>query len=211
MGRYNTQIPGAYRDYQRALYKQQQGFKEYVRSDGFISIETYIDDAMKVFDGFDVNKNQIQKRLMRTTGIGAKNYAKKNFKVLHSRTGKLKKSITYVLGTDGKKVVITNNAESGKLTARREMIRGGTRYGKAQKARYGFMLAHGYTIESKTSKGLIFQIGGKWIRKHKVTVKPKDWIEPPVDRYVDSMELKQRLDAELQRQIDYWEKRLTKA
>ena len=178
--------------------------------DGIISIEVYIDQAMAVFDGLEVNQNQIRRRLMRTTGVGAKNYAKKNIRVIKSRTGKLKKSIGYRLGPDGKYVLITNSAESDRLTAKRETLTRG-KLGVARKARYGFMLAHGYTIESKTSKGLVFQIGGKWIRKHKVTVKAKDWLEPPVQRYADSMELKQRLDAELQRQIDYWEKRLTKA
>lgn len=181
-------------------------------NDGFISIEADIDDALRVFDGLAVNQKQIQKRLLRTTGMGAKNYAKKNFRLLKSRTGRLKKSITYRLGRDGNYVVITNSAESDKATARRQTTRRG-RLGVARKARYGFILAHGFTNVSKNeTRPMRFKASdGRWVSTYRYTVHPKDWIEPPVERYVNSYDLKQRLDAELQRQIDYWEKRLTKA
>lgn len=208
-----------FRDYERSWARQynRQMVGEAADSRGFVSIETYIDQAMAVFDGLEVNSDQIQKRLMRTTGAGARNYAKRNFKVLHSRTGTLKKSISYRLGSKGDYVVITNNATSGKATSRRELLSRGPRarsrtgIGVARDARYGFMLAHGYVSTAKTSRGLTFNINGKWVTKHQVIVPAKDWIEPPVDRYVDSSELQDRLDKELQRQIDYWEKRLTKA
>ena len=177
----------------------------------FISIETYVDQAMAVFDGLEVNSTQIQKRLMRTVGSGASGYLKRNFnKVLHSRTGTLRKSITYRLGRNGDYVVVTNNATSGKATTRRENLKRGN-LGVARNARYGFMLAHGYVVTAKTSRGLTFNINGKWVRKHFVIVQPKDWVEPPVERYTDSSDLQSRLDKELQRQVDYWEKRLTKA
>ena len=198
-------------------YFRKMGVGEAATDRGFISIETYVDQALAVFDGLQVNVNQIKKRLMTTTGRGAKNYAKRNFNVLKSRTGTLKKSIDYRLGKDGDYVVITNNATSGKATERRELLSSGSKrrnttgLGVARNARYGFMLAHGYVSTAKTSRGLTFNINGKWVTKMQVIVQPKDWIEPPVDRYVDSSENHNKMDKELQRQIDYWEKRLTKA
>lgn len=202
-------MAGRYRDWRRSV----DNFRAYVGdaadTRGFISIETYVDQALAVFNGLEVNSTQIQKRLMRTVGSGASGYLKKNFK-LHSRTGTLKKSITYRLGRNGDYVVITNNATSGKATARRENLKRGN-LGVERNARYGFMLAHGYVVVAKTSKGLTFNINGKWVTKHSVIVQPKDWVEPPVERYTDSSELQTRLDKELQKQIDYWEKRLTKA
>ena len=204
-------MAGRYRNWQRI----NNNFRAYVGdaadTRGFISIETYVDQAMAVFDGLEVNSTQIQKRLMRTVGSGASGYLKRNFnKVLHSRTGTLKRSITYRMGRNGDYVVITNTATADKSAARLG-YRMGEGSGSGRKARYGFMLAHGYVVKAKTSKGLTFNINGKWVRKHSVIVQPKDWVEPPVERYTDSSELQTRLDKELQRQVDYWERRLTKA
>jgi len=181
-------------------------------SSGFISIQADIDDALAFFDGLEVNQKQIQKRLLRTTGIGASKYAKKNFNALKSRTGKLKKSITYRLGKDGNYVVVTNTAESDNATARREITKRG-KLGAARKARYGFMLAHGFTNVSKSeNRPMRFLASdGRWVSVYRYAVRARNWIEPPVDKYVNSYDLQLRLDAELQRQIDYWEKRLTKA
>ena len=95
-------------------------------------------------------------------------------------------------------VIISNNADSGKNTAK-----------DGRTARYGFMLAAGYTIEAKTDKGLTFNINGQWFRKHSVTVAPKDFVEPSVERYVGSSECEQRIDKEFQKQVNYWEKRIT--
>ena len=156
--------------------------------DGYIRIGADISECMRFFDGLDVNKKAIQKNLLRTVGTGAKQATKKN----------LNKSITSRLSRSGKSVVISNNADSGKNTAK-----------DGRTARYGFMLAAGYTIEAKTSKGLTFNINGQWFRCHSVTVHEKDFVEPSVDRYVNSADCGARLDKEFQKQVDYWERRIT--
>ena len=168
--------------------------------DGYIRISADISECMAVFDGFNVNRHAIQRRLLSTIGTGARLAVKRNLdNYLHRKSGTLYRSIRSVMSKSGRSVIITNNASSGKPTAK-----------DGRDARYGFMLAAGYTIQAKTSKGLTFNIHGQWFKKHSVTVKPKDYVEPTVEKYVDSADAHQRLDKELQRQIDYWDKRLSK-
>ena len=181
---------------------------------GPISIKTDISDCMKFFDGLDVNRNQIQSRLMRTTGQGAVIAARRGFgKTLRNRTGNLKRHITYVMGDKGSRVTIYSDANSGKATSgvrtSRRLLTYGISHEHRRIARYGFMLAKGFTAGAATSWGMRFQVGGRWVTVRTLRVAPKDWLEPPVIRYADSYDLHNRLEKELQKQIDYWEKRIT--
>lgn len=53
-------------------------------------------------------------------------------------------------------------------------------------ARYGFVLAKGARIVPKKAKFLQFQIDGKWIRSHGITLPPRDWLEPAARAYMAS-------------------------
>jgi len=165
--------------------------------DGIISVEADINECLRFFNGLDVNKLAITRNILKAVGQGARSVAKKNLnKTLQRRTGNLYSHIRYVIAS--KTVDIYSDAESGKRT------------GKHNKpARYAFMLASGYTIEAKTPKGLTFNINGQWFRKHSVTVAPKDFIEPPIDRWVGSADYKARVDKAFQQQVNYWEKKIT--
>lgn len=166
--------------------------------DGYYRIGADIKEAMAFFDGLRVNRKTIQKNLLRGVGVGARQAVRQNMgHYLQRRTGTLYRSVTSKVSMSGKSVVISNTAVSSKATS-----------SDGRLARYGFMLASGYTIEAKTSRGLTFNIDGKWVTRHAVTVRPIDWMEPSVDRYVASAECSRRLDKALQKQIDYWEKRI---
>lgn len=163
-----------------------------------ISVKADIQEALHYFDGLNVNMKTIKKYLMRSLGTGARRAAKQGYGAsLNKRTGKLYKSINYKVRSNGNRLYVSNDAESGKNTAK-----------DGRAARYGFMLASGYTIEAKTSRGLRFNINGKWITKHSVTVQPIDWLEPPVQRYIDSPKSNADLERALDKQLDYWGKRL---
>jgi len=165
--------------------------------DGVISINADISDAMAVFNGLDVNRKAIQKKLLSSVGTGGRQAIRRNYRsVLKKRSGTLYKSIRSYVKSNGSAVVFTNSADSGKNT------------GKGGKAgRYGFMLASGYDVEAK-DKLLTFQINGKWFRMHHVHVDAKDFTEAPIERYVDSLDCKNRLETALQKQVDYWDKKL---
>ena len=62
----------------------------------------------------------------------------------------------------------------------------------------------------QNSEFLTFKIGDKWIRKHSITLKPRDWIEAPAKQYLASASYRQRLDQLIQREIDRAEKAAAK-
>ena len=165
--------------------------------DGFVSVKAEIDDALKFFDGLAANKTTIARGLLNTVGAGGKRSIRRNYPaLLHKRSGMLYKSIKYTTYRNGTQVVFTNTANSGKRTSK-----------DGRTARYGFMLASGYTITAK--KGyLTFNINGKWVKKQSVTVAPRDYMEEPVLRYMNSGELNRNLDATFQKQVDRLEKKM---
>ena len=64
------------------------------RDEGYVRIGADLRETMAFFEGLDVNKKAIQKKILKTVGIGARQAVKTNFtKVLHKRTGKLVKSV----------------------------------------------------------------------------------------------------------------------
>ena len=165
----------------------------------FITIKANVDQCLNFFNGLDVNKKAIKKKILSSVGTGAKQAVKRNYgSILHRKSGTLYKSIFSKVKWDGTGVYVSNRANSGKPTGK-----------DGRNARYGFMLASGYTVEAKTSKGLTFNVNGKWVRTHSVTVAPKDWVEPAVVRYARSAECENRMETTFQKQIDYWEKRIT--
>ena len=165
--------------------------------DGMINLKVEIDDALKFFDGLNVNKTTIARGLLNTVGAGGKSRIKRNYPaLLHKRSGLLYKSIKYTTYRNGTKVIFTNTADSGKRTSK-----------DGRTARYGFMLASGYTITAKSGY-LTFNINGKWVKKKSVTVASRDYMEEPVLRYMDSGELNRNLDATFQKQVDRLEKKM---
>lgn len=167
-------------------------------ADEALSVKTDVSEALELFENLNVNRKAITKNLMRTIGTGAKQAVKKEYNhFLHKRSGTLYRSITSKVSRSGTEAIISNNASSGKHTAKDGRI-----------ARYGFMLASGYTITPKHHTTLTFQVNGQWVKKYMIRVQPVDWVEPPVEKYVESGDAKDKLDKALQKQVDYWDKRL---
>lgn len=159
---------------------------------GFISIKPEISECLDFFNGLDVNKTMIKKKIMASVGTGSKQAVKRGMgKYLHKRSGTLYKSVFSRVYRDGRAVYISNNAKSEKGQ------------------RYGFILANNYDINAKTPTGLTFNINGKWFRKHSVHVEGRDWVEPSVNKYVNSADCANRMNKTFQKQVDYWEKRIT--
>ena len=166
--------------------------------EGFIGIKADIKEAQDLLTDLGLSRKTINKAILRSVGTGGRQAVRRNYKsVLNKRTGNLYKGITSYVYKNGTQVVFTDNADSGKKTSKDGRI-----------ARYGFMLASGYTINPKVhDKPMRFQINGKWVSKYSVTVPPKDWVEAPISRYVDSADCKDRIDTAFQKQVDKWEKK----
>lgn len=167
--------------------------------DGIISIKADIESAQNFLTELGLQKKNINKALLRATGTGGRQAIRRNYKnVLHQRSGKLYKGIKSITYNNGTKVVFTNDVDSGKNTAKDGRV-----------ARYGFMLASGYTNtpKKKNVPMRFLAADGKWVSTYGYTVKDRDWVEAPVMRYAESFDLKERLDKAFQKQVDKWEKK----
>lgn len=162
---------------------------EYI-GDGIISIKADVDQALRFFDGLGKSERSITRAIGTQVGIGGRNAVRKFYpSILNKRTGKLYKSIYYKVKKN--EVIISANADSGKHTAKDGRL-----------ARYGYMLAAGYQIERKR-----IDKDGKEV-KTKITVRPKDFVESPVDRYMMSGDLKARIDKAFDKQLEKVAKKL---
>ena len=164
---------------------------------GIISIRADVDKCVMFFDGLGKSEKSISKAIMTEVGKGGKQAAKKNYpSVLNKRTGKLFKSIVYKTYKNGKTVIFSANADSGKKTSKDGRL-----------ARYGYMLAAGYDIEAKKD-WLTFFADGKWHKVKHVHVDARDFMEKPINRYMDSGELKNRIDKAFDKQVEKVAKKL---
>lgn len=169
-------------------------------SQGVISIAADVKEGVELLQELNIKRKTISKAILRTVGTGGKQAIRKGYReTLRKRTGKLYKSIRSYVYKNGTKVVFTNDADSGKLTSKDGRV-----------ARYGFMLASGYTIQRKDDKPLHFQANGKWVSAMSVRVRPRNWVEPSLMRFVNSHACEARIDKALQQQIDRFEKKMMK-
>lgn len=166
---------------------------------GIISVKADVDECLRFFDGLGKSEKSVSKAIMTQVGIGGRLAARKHYpSVLSKKSGKLYKSIKYKVYKNGRNVVFSADAVSGKKTSKDGRI-----------ARYGYMLASGYSITAKDpNKHLTFNINGKWVKKKSVTVAPRDFMEEPIDRYMMSGDLKARIDKAFDKQLEKVAKKL---
>lgn len=167
---------------------------------GIISLEADFKEAFAMLDGLEYNSKTVKKRVLSAFGTGGRQAIRRNYnKVLHKKTGTLYRSIRSYVYRNGSRIVFTNDAESGKNTAK-----------DGRPARYGFMLASGYEITPQKAKALSWEANGERFFSKRVKVEPKDWVEDPIDRYSDSADAENRMEKAMQKQVEYWEKRAEK-
>lgn len=156
--------------------------------DGIVSVKADIKDAMDFFSTLGVSEKTIGKAILRSVGQGGRKAMRKGYNaVLKKRTGTLYRSLKYIVYRNGKTLVFTNDASSGKRTSKDGRV-----------ARYGFMLASGYTVNGTSEDGT------KWSR----TVTPRDFTEGPVGRFMKSNDCENRIDKAIEKQITKIEKKL---
>lgn len=157
-----------------------------------ISVKADLDDVMKTLSEIDGNKEKMRRRVLSGIASAVKSKVKRSYSaLLHKRSGTLYKSIQSKVSRDGRLAIVSPSAT-------------------ANGVRYGYVLAKGTTIVPKKANTLTFQIDGKWIRKHSITLPERDWVEKPAKDYVDSPAYKAKLDSLVQREIDKSEKRKAK-
>lgn len=156
--------------------------------ESLINVKADVDEAMAVLECLNGNRRSMRRRILSGIGTAVKQHVKSRYSaLLNKRSRTLYKSVTAKIFKSGAAVKISPRAEH-------------------ENRLYGYALAKGSTIEAKDSEFLTFKIGDKWVRKHSVTLKPRDWIETPAKQYLASSSYRQKLEQLVQREIDRAEK-----
>ena len=157
-----------------------------------VNVKADVDEAMSMLENLHGNRNSMRRRILSGIGTAVKQHVKSRYtSMLHKRSRALYKSVTAKVFKSGAAVKISPRAEhENKL--------------------YGYALAKGSTIEAKNSDFLTFKVGDKWVKRHSVTLKPRDWIEAPAKQYLSSSSYRERLDQLIQKEIDRAEKAAAK-
>ena len=160
-----------------------------------VSIETDLSEPLRYLERLGAQKHKVMRRVLGGVGTAAKNQVKKAYKShgLSKGTGALYKSITRKVIRSGKAVIVEAKAQSAK-----------------DNIFYGYALAKGATITAKKGKYLTFQIDGKWVKVHSVTLPERDFVASPVKRYLSSPAFGTKLDQLVQREVDRIEKEHTR-
>ena len=157
-----------------------------------VNVKADVDEAMAMLQSLHGNRNSMRRRILSGIGTAVKQHVKSRYSaLLHKRSRTLYKSVNAKVFKSGAAVKISPRAEH-------------------EKKLYGYALAKGSTIEAKSSEFLTFKVGDKWVKRHSVTLKPRDWIEAPAKQYLSSSSYRERLDQLIQKEIDMAEKAAAK-
>ena len=153
-----------------------------------VNVKADVDEAMTMLQCLHGNRNSMRRRILSGIGTAVKQHVKSRYSaLLHKRSRTLYKSVNAKVFKSGAAVKISPRAEhENKL--------------------YGYALAMGSTIEAKNSDFLTFKVGDKWVKRHSIKLKPRDWIEAPAKQYLSSSSYRERLDQLIQKEIDKAEK-----
>ena len=153
-----------------------------------INVKADVDEAMRMLEALHGNRNSMRRRILSGIGTAVKQHVKSRYSsMLQKRSRTLYKSVTAKVFKSGAAVKVSPRAEH-------------------ENRLYGYALAKGSTITAKEGEFLTFKIGDKWIRRHSVTLKPRDWIEAPAKQYLASSSYRERLEQLVQKEIDRAEK-----
>lgn len=153
-----------------------------------INVKADVDEAMRMLEDLHGNRKAMRRRILSGIGTAVKQHVKSRYSsMLQKRSRTLYKSVTAKVFKSGAAVKVSPRAEH-------------------ENRLYGYALAKGSTITAKEGEFLTFKIGDKWVRRHSVTLKPRDWIEAPAKQYLASSSYRERLEQLVQKEIDRAEK-----
>ena len=158
-----------------------------------ISAKASIDDAMDLIEGLNENDAyNLKKGIVRTLGNNTAKAVRKGFNMeLHVRSGNLKKSVKSSMSKKKRNVYAVI---SPKARASNQVF-------------YGYALAKGTTIRAKNKKVLKFNINGKWVSKHSVTIPKREWFMPNAMAYLNSSQHRKDVDRYVTKRIEALERK----
>ena len=162
--------------------------KSQYQGESLINIKADVDEALEMLENLHGNRKAMRRRILSGIGTSVKQAVKRRYSsLLNKKSRTLYKSVTAKVFKSGAAVKISPRATH-------------------EQKLYGYALAKGTTIKAKNGDFLTFKAGDKWVRKHSVTLRPRDWIEAPAKDYLASGSYRQRLDELVRNEIDRAEK-----
>ena len=153
-----------------------------------VNVKADVDEAMSMLENLHGNRNSMRRRILSGIGTVVKQHVKSKYaNLLHKKSRTLYKSVSAKVFKSGAAVKVSPRAERDNRL-------------------YGYALAKGSTIEAKNGEFLTFKVGDKWVKRHSVTLKPRDWIEAPAKQYLSSSAYREKLDQLVQKEIARAEK-----
>lgn len=161
----------------------------------FISVRTDMQDVQDMFGLWVKEKEKTQKAILRTIGSNSRTKVRRAYRQkLSTQSGELYRSIRYKVNKRGTSLKISAPARSAPDYLGREIY-------------YGSLLARGFEVKPQVAKVLKFQIDGKWISKHSVSIPAHDFVEGPIKQWIGTDDYKKKIDKTLQRELDKLEKK----
>ena len=157
---------------------------------GYFSLEPDFQDIYNELGEYKDKEKQITRYILSNIARITKNKVKKDYNLyLHKDTNNLyrhiKSRVKRSASTHNDVAIVLSDASS------------------ANGVHYPFVLASGAEIKPKEEDGcLTFQIDGKWIRKHSVTIPERDFMGGPAKKYLGSSEMKNDMEIYLQKKLD---------
>lgn len=137
----------------------------------------------------DQYKRYVERDILLALARGAAREVKRKYSsMLNKRSGNLYRSVKAGLAKNKKSAYVTSNASKP--------------YGNGKTVRYGWVLARGANVKQKKAKALRFQVDGKWVAKHSVTIPPREWITMPGNAYLHSADAQAAIDKVLNRWVE---------
>ena len=158
-----------------------------------ISAEADIYQSLNLIEGLnEKDALALKKGIVRTMGSKTATAVRKGYrKSLNVRSGNLRKSIRSSMSKKSNNVYAVI---SPKARASNQVF-------------YGYALSKGSTISAKNGKVLKFQIDGKWITKHSVTLPQRSWFLPSAREYLNSPQHRKDIDRYVEKRIATLEKK----
>ena len=160
-------------------------------ADAFARVETDIKNASRYLESLGIEAPYIERNMLRGVGNAVKSELKKVASTYFRHpTGATKKSIVSKLKANRHMVVVSTDQTN-----------------PANGVRYPWVLTAGATMKTEGNKVMRFQIDGKWIAKHEVVIKKRNFIYGPAVDWMKTPAYERTLDKLLDKEIKRWEKK----
>jgi hypothetical protein len=160
-----------------------------------VSIEGKLDAIHEGLKEVDQYMKYLDLDILRALGRGVVQRSKQRYRMLFTKPARKNSP-----GYDNKKHMY-DGIYSYQNKRRKQQVVTNQATDEKTGVRYPWVHAAGARIEPKKAKVLRFQIDGKWVSSHGVTLPVRDWVERPGNQYMASEQADDDIEKVIERKI----------